>query len=193
MKRSTILALTFCAWSVQPRPTIAQTSSGFELARSSFTSVREYVAAEAIPTQLALPPNLVVADAYRPLLESMLRNSPTFRRQCVRIAGEPALTVHLGVTPSTWRSDFRATTRVVRRPNGGLSAHIAIAPLNDLVELIAHEFEHVIEQLDGVDLAALAALPRTGVHAQAGMSDIFETVRATRVGQQVTAEVRRQS
>ena len=45
-------------------------------------------------------------------------------------------------------------------------------------ELIAHEFEHVIEQLDGVDLAAHAALPHTGVTSIGHSTDIFETMRA---------------
>lgn len=188
MKRSTILVLTFCAWSMQPRPTIAQTSSGFELARTSFTSVREYVAADAIPRQLALPPNLVVPDKFRPLLDSILRDSPTFRRQCLRIAGEPRLIVYLNVAPVR-RADVRAFTSVTRDSNGRLTARIAIAPPNNFVELIAHEIEHIIEQLDGVDLVAYAALPRTGVYEQRGVPDMFETVRATRIGQKVRAEV----
>ena len=186
-----MVALTFCAWSMLPRPTIAQSNSGFELARTSFTSVREYVAAEAIPTQLSPPPNIVVSDAYRALLDSMLRDSPTFRRQCLRIGAEATLIVYLKVEPLRVRSDFRATTNVTRQPNGRLVAHIVIAPLTDVVELIAHEFEHVIEQLDGVDLVALAALPRSGVHEDAGFPETFETVRATRMGRKVTAEVRR--
>jgi len=153
--------------------------------------VRQYVAAESIPTRLSHPSNVVVSETYRQILDVMLRSSPTFRRQCLRIAGEPLLTVYVGIAPPSWPSGVRATTRMTRQPNGRLAAHITIAPPNDIVELIAHEFEHVIEQVDGVDLAALAALPRTGVRRQAQMADAFETVRATHIGRRVTGEVQR--
>ncbi len=184
-------ALVLAAWGVWVHPpvAVAQSASGFELARTSLRSVREYVAGESIPIHVSPPSNVVVSEAYRGLLESMLRGSPTFRRQCLRIAAEPWLTVSIGLAPPSWPSAVRATTRVTRQPNGRMSAEIAISPVNDVVELIAHEFEHVIEQIDGIDLAARAALPRTGVDRHAGMFDAFETVRATRVGQSVTAEL----
>jgi hypothetical protein len=67
---------------------------------------------------------------------------------------------------------------------------MAIGSLDDQVELIAHELEHVIEQLDGVDLHARATLPETGVRSldeDAG----FETIRAVRAGRAASEEVRR--
>jgi hypothetical protein len=127
---------------------------------------------------------------YRPLVESMLRDSPTFRRQCIRIAAEPTLTVHLVIGPVQQRSDIRAITRMTRKPNGTLTAYVDIGPMHDTVELIAHEFEHIIEQLDGIDLAARAALPHTGVSAIGAVTDIFETKRAKLVGLKVASEVR---
>lgn len=190
--RNTVVALTCCAWFVLPRPAIAQSNPGFELTRTSFSSVREYIAGEAIPTQLSPPPNVVLADTYRLLLDKMLRDSPTFRRQCLRIAAETRLTVHLTVEPLRGRSDLRAMTSLQRTPDNRISATIVIAPRQDVVELIAHEFEHVIEQLDGIDLAELAALPHTGVREEVGGArDTFETERASRVGRKVTVEVRR--
>lgn len=190
--RITIVALSLCSWLMLPRPAIAQSNPGFELTRTSFSSVREYVAGEAIPTQLSPPFNVVVSDTYRPLLERMLRDSPTFRRQCLRIAAETRLTVYLSVEPLRTRSDLRAMTNLQRQTNNHLSATIVIAPRQDVVELIAHEFEHVIEQLDGVNLAELAALPHTGVREEiGGLRDAFETERAARVGRKVTVEVRR--
>jgi hypothetical protein len=178
------------AWaaSLPPAAAFGQSNAGLGHARTSLTSVREYVAAESIPIQLSSPPNLVVSGAYRQIIESMLRGSPTFRRQCLRLAGEPSLTVHVGLAPVSWPSTVRATTRVTRQKDGRLAAHIAIAPNTDVVEMIAHEFEHVIEQIDGVDLAALAARPGTGVHRQGVMPGAFETVRAARVGRIVTGE-----
>ena len=58
-------------------------------------------------------------------------------------------------------------------------------------ELIAHEFEHIIEQLDGVDLAAHAAQRHTGVTAIGHRHDIFETMRAKRAGLKVVSELGR--
>ena len=190
MRRWSAVALASCAWLLHDSPTNAQSGSGFELARTSLTSVHQYVAGEAIPRQIATPPNLVVPDMYRPLLESMLRESPTFRRQCMRIAGEPTLTVRLTIGAPWRRSGFRATTRMTRNPNGRLSANVDIAPLDNTVELIAHEFEHIIEQLDEVDLAAHAALPHTGVRAIGPITDTFETIRAKRIGLKVVSEMR---
>lgn len=184
------IALALCAWMLRDSPAIAQSGSGFELARTSLTSVHQYVAAEAIPRQLTAPPNLVVPEMHRPLVESMLRESPTFRRQCIRIAGEPNLTVHLVIVPHQRRSDVRAMTRVTRKPNGAVTAFVDIGSLHDTVELIAHELEHIIEQLDGIDLVARAALPHTGVSSVGPVADMFETKRAKLVGLKVASEVR---
>jgi hypothetical protein len=172
-------------------PAFAQSSGMvFALDRTSLTSVRQYVAAEAVPRQLALPANLIVSPMYEPLLEEMLRQSATFRRQCVRIEGEPRLTIELRIATSPSRADIRAKTEITRHPRGHLRAAIEIFPLHNNVELIAHEIEHVIEQLDEVDLASRARLPGTGVHSLSAESNVFETTRAVRVGLKVTEEVR---
>lgn len=166
------------------------TSQSFALDRTSLTSVREYVATEAVPRQLSLPSNVTISPMYRPLLENMLRQSMTFRRQCLRIAGEPRVTVELRIGTAPWRSDIRAKTEISRKPFGYLHAMIEIYPLHDNVELIAHEIEHVIEQLDEVDLASRARLPDTGVHSLAAGSHVYETARALRVGLKVSEEAR---
>ena len=190
LRRCAAAVLVSCMVLLHESPTNAQSNSATERARVSFTSVHQYVAAEAIPRQLATPQNLVVAAMYRPLVESMLRQSPTFRRQCVRIAAAaPSLTVHLAITKPSPGYDVRATTHMTRDANGRLSAAIQIAPLHDVEELIAHEFEHIIEQLDGVDLAAHAAQRHTGVFATGHRRDIFETMRARRAGRKVVSEL----
>ena len=169
----------------------AQSRDGtFAHNRTSLTSVRQYVAAEAVPTQLTLPPNLLVSPGYRRIVEAMLRASPTFRRQCLRIAGEPHLSVRLRQAAPPWQSNARATTHITRQRGGGLSAVIDVFPLDNDVELIAHEIEHVIEQLDEVDLASRAALPDTGVRALRPGAHVFETTRAKGIGLKVSGEVR---
>jgi hypothetical protein len=191
MQRFSAVALLSCVLLLFDHPTIAQSNSGFEHARVSFSSVQRYVAADAIPRQLAPPPNLVVPPMYLPVVEAMLRDSPTFRRQCIRIAGEPTLTVRLTISRPAPRYGVRATTRVTRNAKGQLSAAVHIAPLKDTQELIAHEFEHIIEQLDGVDLAKHVALRNTGVIAVGHAGEMFETTRAQRVGLKVASELRR--
>jgi hypothetical protein len=186
-------AVTFVSWAclLLPAGAFAQSNDGFELARISLTSAREYVATEAIPRQLGVPSNLIiVTEEYRPLIESMLQYSPTFRRQCFRISGEPRVTVHLRVGSPSWLSGARARTNLTRDDVGHLSAVIEISPLQDNIELIAHEIEHVIEQLDGVDLAARAALPNTGVWAASLVPNVFETTRAKHIGLVVMNEFR---
>ena len=174
-------------------PVFAQSNSWFSIARadplSSF-AMREYVAdAEALFPPVTLPPNLIAAAVYRELLESMLERSATFRRQCRRLAGTPALTVTLRPAPAAL-SGVRARTRF-GRAGGVLVAAVEILTLHDPVELIAHEIEHVIEQLDGVDLVSKAFVAQSGVQAARNDATAFETTRATRVGLRVAGEVRR--
>lgn len=182
--------MALCACVLGPVSADAQSGARHELARTSLTSVRAYVADDAIPAQTAAPPNVVVPDALRHVVDLMLRSSPTFRRQSQRIAAESLLTVHVTLALTSLPHGVHAVTTVTRHPDGRVLAHIAIAPLSDTVVLIAHEFEHVIEQIDGIDLAPLAALPLTGVRRERAMPHAFETVRATRVGRKVAGEVR---
>ena len=73
---------------------------------------------------------------------------------------------------------------------GQLIASVEINPYGDFTELLAHELEHVIEQLDGIDLAAKATVARSGVRNCA--DGTFETSRAVRVGALVALEARRE-
>ncbi|MEO5741297.1 MAG: hypothetical protein ABIS29_11945 [Vicinamibacterales bacterium] len=180
-----------CALLLHKGPAIAQSNSTFEHPRVSLTSVHQYVAAEAVPRQLALPSNLRVSSTYRPLVESMLRDSPTFRRQCMRIGADPGLTVRLSIGETLPSAGARATTRITQSAKGQRSAVVEIGSRQDTEELIAHELEHIIEQLDGVDLAARAARPHTGVTTVGYTPDMFETVRAKRTGLKVASELGR--
>jgi hypothetical protein len=174
-------------------PAFAQSDMSRAANLSSMDVVRVYVPVDARPAwSVTLPPNLKVPDIYRSYVKSMLRLSPTFRRQCLRIANALGLTVVLRqfLTPPPDRS--RARTSFWTARDGRRYATVEIGPLDDQVELIAHEIEHVIERLDGVDLRARAALPGTGVHQSGGGGDAaFETIRATRAGLAAAQEVRR--
>jgi hypothetical protein len=79
----------------------------------------------------------------------------------------------------------------VARVDGRLDAVIRLGKDYPAPGLIAHELEHVIEQLDGVDLQRKSRLDSTGVHeCMCGGATAFETARAVRAGLQVTAELR---
>jgi hypothetical protein len=140
---------------------------------------------------IALPPNLIVPPYLRSVVDSMMRASPTFRRQCVRIANAPRTIVVLGYFQPQDTEHIRARTVVSTTPEGTRFAAVAIRPVDDPVELVAHELEHVLEQLDDVDLHALAAVPTSGVRRCDCAKETFETVRAVRAGRAAAAEVRK--
>ena len=157
---------------------------------SRLTVVHEYVPAGAArPARMDIPSNFHVNSVYRDVVDDMLERSPLFRRQMVRIAAASHLTIWLELTAQRVHS-VRATTHFVRKDNGQLTATISINPLDNAVELIAHEMEHVIEQIDNIDLAAQAARSGTGVRSTSPTAAVFETTRATRIGRRVAQEVR---
>ena len=57
--------------------------------------------------------------------------------------------------------------------------------------MVAHELEHIIEQLDDVDLREKARRARSGVRLIQGNDLVFETLRARRIGRRVLEEVNR--
>ena len=164
--------------------------SGFSQSNTTNRVVREYDAVVGPTGPADVPPNIVVPSVQLPLIRAMLQRSSTFRRQCLRIANTPDLIItiergHAGVP------GMRARTHIRRQPNGMLLAAVQVVSSNDFEELIAHEFEHVIEQLDGIDLSSRARVASTGVSRASGGANTFETLRAKRVGETVFAEVRR--
>jgi hypothetical protein len=174
----------------QPRHADASAAVSLVADRTGTHVLRPYVRADANTSwSVRLPPNLTISPTFQHIVESMVRRSSTFRRQCLRIASASRLTA---VLQSFWPREterVRGRTRLFTTPDGGLHAVVEIKPLEDHAELIAHEIEHVIEQLDGIDLRALATLPTSGVSSCESGS--FETIRAIRVGRAVAEEVRR--
>jgi hypothetical protein len=139
-----------------------------------------------------IPPNLIVAPVFRGVVDSMLRGSATFRRQCSRIAHAPGMTIALDWFRPHATEHVRARTVLSTTPDGQRRATVGIRPLDDPIELIAHELEHVIEQLDAVDLHTLATVPESGVRkCDCEGQVLFETIRAIRAGRAAAEEVRR--
>ena len=77
-------------------PAFGQSDMWRAASLSSTNVVPVHLPADAEPAwSLALPPNLTIPDVYRSYVKSMLRLSPTFRQQCLRIANALGLTVVL--------------------------------------------------------------------------------------------------
>ncbi len=120
----------------------------------------------------------------------MLRLSPTFRRQCRRLAEATNVIVVIRLEELQRRPSFNARTAFAHRNHGELIAVDVFLRLSaNAAELIAHEIEHVLEQLDGVDL-----------EAQLGSGNVwkredgaFETRRAIEVGRRVAREIKQES
>ena len=153
-------------------------------------AVAQEVSAPETPCTVDTPTLLTVADVpdlFEPAIMELLRWSPTFRQQCLRLVAEASrLRLEMRVT---WPVlPFPARTTIGRAPTGRLQAWIDLAPASRHdSELIAHEIEHVIEYLDGVDVRELASR-RKGAHLS-GWPNLFESERAIRVGREVAREM----
>jgi hypothetical protein len=166
---------------------VQQRASGGTLQDIGYRSLLSVAATSAVADPEALPPpNLIVPSSHDKLVSEMWRRSATFRRQGRRIAEETGLVVRVHLSPLEPGETARATTRVKRQP-WSLAADVSIRDTGCFVELLAHELEHVLEQLDRIDLAAAAQ--RAGRAVWVVGDGSFETIRAIHVGRQVAAEV----
>ena len=132
-----------------------------------------------------MPDSIQLGDGLQSMVRWALEHSPTFRQQCRVLAAAPRLRATVSVAPG---SPVRRRVRARRfvRGSGEHSPRTSRSGASpDLTELLAHEFEHLIEQLDGVDLRALA---KEG-EARRLPDGAFETDRAIAAGQQVAGEV----
>jgi hypothetical protein len=134
---------------------------------------------------LMLPSSIVLEDGLDQIAHWMLQYSPRFREQCVVLASrlDVRATIRIAIPPPGSRMRARAIVR--RDASGTFAADIEIRHPAAMPELLAHELEHVIEQIDGVDLQALAERGE----AQRVEGGAFETRRACLIGQQVAGEV----
>jgi hypothetical protein len=171
-------------------PGFAQSNTSIDRPPSySSIAVNLYDAAlSARYDEVTLPPNLTVTPLYRAMVDEMLERSPTFRRQCARIAGAARwLTIDLRNDAPRARGVAAWTT--IQRRGGSMHAVMTVMPATRAHELIAHEFEHVIEQLDGIDLSNKSRVDASGVRqCNCGDLEAFETKRAIQTGLKVARE-----
>lgn len=134
-----------------------------------------------------LPQNVYLLHDIEQPLQRIYERAPSFRAQCERIAAADGLRVTVRIDPLI-PSRCRAFT-VVRRSGRRIFADVHLPPASDHAELLAHEFEHIIEQIEGLDLRKLTRLEGSGVYELEYA--VFETDRAQSAGRAVLAEVRR--
>ncbi len=137
----------------------------------------------------AIPPGLQIENPLEPIVREICRRSLTFRRQLIRLADAPGLVVSVAVRPIRTSSDAEAITLFAREDGLLRRAQVEIrrADMASLVELIAHELEHVLEQLDDVDLTYMAQGQGVRSHGSE-RRPAFDTERARQVGRYVAAE-----
>jgi hypothetical protein len=134
-----------------------------------------------------LPENLDVPHDLVRMFEQLYSHSATFQAQCDRIAEAGHARVRV-MWDMNIRSSCRAFTVFTRR-RGVLCAEVHMPPSGILfAELIGHEFEHVLEQIEGLNLRALAKMRGSGVREVE--AELFETDRAQRTGKIVADESR---
>ena len=135
---------------------------------------------------LEFPRTLKADKALEPQLSRMLATSPTFREQCARLDEAEKLAVVLQVNPTLPKTLFRARSTIRRYSSGLLVVTVEVAPGSEQAEWIAHEFEHVLEMIEGNNLQAWLATPGPGVWNS--VDRMIETKRAMDAGRDVLSE-----
>jgi hypothetical protein len=133
-----------------------------------------------------LPPNLRVPRDLRPLLTEALKRSPTFQRQMQLLLHTQRVRMSVSYGGPRGLRMFQAHSRVTHHEFGALIVDTTLFAPADMVELLAHEIEHVCEQIEGVDLKALSHQRDSGVYDLDGH---FETQRAIIAGHRVSREI----
>lgn len=132
---------------------------------------------QADPVCESVPPSNVETGLLHAEFVSLLQHSAGFRQQCTRIAASRVLRVTLRIG-SIGDERARAQTVINRYEAGGIRAEVTFRFSEDYLELLAHELEHVLEQVDGVRLGSEVAAGR----AWRLSSGAYETARALEAG-----------
>jgi hypothetical protein len=145
------------------------------------------IAAEQQCRHCFLPANVFLLHDIEAPLQRIYERAPSFRAQCARIAAAKGLRVTVRIDPSM-PGRCLAFTRM-RRSGTQLFADVHLRPSSDHAEMLAHEFEHILEQIEGLDLRTLSRVRGSGVREVEYA--VFETDRAQAAGEAVAEEVGR--
>lgn len=147
-----------------------------------------HAGARAEPDTPLIAGTIHIDEPLRPTVRDMLARSATFRRQWNLVTEERGVHVAVFVATGPLGPMCRARTTIRKYSSGLLLAVVMIPPRGEYPELLAHELEHVIEQIEGIDLAALA---RSGsIRVRQRPDGAFETARAQNAGLTVATELR---
>ncbi len=140
------------------------------------------------PGRLTDHPALTVSHpALAHLLEDGAGRSPFLRRQLERLTREPRVSVTIDLVSHSPVAGARSVTRIdARGPRVQASVVVPAGHWSDTVALVAHEFEHILEHLDGVRLPHRREPSVRPKHR--GGERIYETERAIRAGRIVAQE-----
>jgi hypothetical protein len=143
---------------------------------------------ETVPAAAAvMPQSIQVEVLLQSLTSRMLEASPTFKRQCDIIGASPSIVVKVRVVPAARNTLTRATTTFRRYTSGLTVADVEVPAASQLVELLAHEFEHVAEYVEGVDFKKMVRdRPDEAYELRDGS---FETFRAVEAGRAAAREI----
>ena len=134
----------------------------------------------------ALPANLDVAPMFEAVVETLRQHSPVFRRQVARIAAEPTSRVRILLDDQPRLVGGPEARSVFTFKGAALvSADVYLRVTPQAPGLLAHEMEHLLEQLEGIDLEAQSG---NGVVWKSS-DTAFETARAIAAGRQAAQEV----
>ena len=110
--------------------------------------VRPTAALGATPSTVELPMRFHVADYIAPRFLDLLAFSPTFRNQCQRIVDADVRVVVETGAPWDFDRQVRAKSVIVRDEQGRVRfVRVKVRPEADLIVVLPHEMEHVLEQL----------------------------------------------
>ncbi len=142
------------------------------------------------PPLPSIPKNIRVDPALVGIVDGMLLHSRTFREQCARLREVTRLRVTLSVDlHDTGHRNSRADSVMRRFEYGLIDVTVRLRSIVQAAELIAHEFEHVLEYVEGVDHRDASRRSRGEVWEVA--DNRFETARAIDAGRRVAAEAAR--
>jgi hypothetical protein len=151
-----------------------------------FLPVRERQLVPFVDLVAMLPPGSDIPSIYRRLLDQMWTGSATFRRQWTRVAAA-AVRITIIFDLRCQIEGAHAQSEISRKD--GLRVRVSLRHADrSAIEYLAHELEHVLEQLDDVDLAEAVNNHVHGASAS-GKAALFETRRAIVVGRLVAGEV----
>jgi hypothetical protein len=135
----------------------------------------------------ASPPRFHVTPTVRPYFDALLNTSATFRDQCRRIVAAGVRVVIEVGAPQDFARGIEALSTLVRDESRQVRfVRVRLSYEAPWPRLVPHELEHVLEQIEGVNLAQVAArrdgrVWRVNEHA-------FETRRAQSAGETVYRE-----